>query len=829
MIDTRYIFIDTETTGLSPFTKGHRVIELSCIEYVGRVRTGNVFSHLLNPEGKKSTSKAFKVHQISDESLVSKPTFKDISNEFIKFINGAHIIAFNAAFDTRFLNSELNRAGHPSTVADIGSEVSCAMELAKSKFGISRVSLDAACKRYGIDLTRRTQHGATIDAELAAELYFKLIDISVEPLKKTPQSKPHRTPKAITIPRAYKHPTSNNYVQLNFCKNPECNNFGVPAKNSKKKPDGTLKRGLGNEYKLSPINGKSEYMLTCKLCGQATQLINNRAFTNEQIRINNIGKQKEPCCPNTGNPNDAYGLRYELVTVVDNYGRRTERVLKPACENVTKGVFSNTELYKLDGKTRKSTTWAHVDKKPGKRGKPSKDVRFEEKAAAQRVKCKSCNTRFSIKIDPQQRHYIREQNEPIFLSLVNKGIINRVIEQFQINPKTLYDKINFFYEQCVAFDLYHSGKLGEALEGKQLNLSTDRQHYLSNWGDTNMPMPTRIVNTSTADNETGYVFAATVNFDFDSDAEYIKREHKDKKEVEKASYYRRYSQYILDNDELQRGNGQNQEDIPLQTPAKGLLVHQTYSMLAHFSQLKNLLTPCEHINLFADNDAGFRLSIGAIFNDWVTNNKLSAFQVITERNGGNKLLDQQSGEQLKRRFDLLKEENPDSSPTEIMRFLWQEQINSRITMPGTRSEWIVSPNSRSRFDALLPLTPISDEYLEALINSMESASLNAVDNWFQILRRHINMLERPVTSGTNSKRWNAYAGYNPEWMTKLLEIKRVYFNYCMSNKKSITGESNEETNIATTAAIRIGMANRTYSAKDILNFSLFQNLLTTAS
>jgi len=78
------------------------------------------------------------------------------------------------------------------------------------------------------------------------------------------------------------------------------------------------------------------------------------------------------------------------------------------------------------------------------------------------------------------------------LNLVNKGIVNLVIELFQINPKTLFDKINFFYKQCLAFDLFRSGGLKDALKGKELNLSTDRQHYLSNWDDTNMPMPTRI-------------------------------------------------------------------------------------------------------------------------------------------------------------------------------------------------------------------------------------------------------------------------------------------------------------------------------------------------
>ena len=105
--------------------------------------------------------------------------------------------------------------------------------------------------------------------------------------------------------------------------------------------------------------------------------------------------------------------------------------------------------------------------------------------------------------------------------------------------------------------------------------------------------------------------------------------------------------------------------------------------------------------------------------------------------------------------------------------------------------------------------------------SLMNASLHGVDNWFQILRRHINFLERPVTSTTNSKRLNAYGGYNPEWMVKLIEIKRVYFNYCITNERNNNKKYvGMEKPMPTTPAMRLGLTKRIYAAEELLSFSL---------
>jgi DNA polymerase III epsilon subunit len=822
---TKYVFLDCETTGLDPQKGGHRVIELACIEYRDQRPTGNVFNVQLNPEGKKSTDGAFNVHKISSEILIDKPLFKDVHQQFISIVKDSKLVIFNADFDLKFLNAELNRINYPSTVNSLCAEVICAMKLSKEKFNIKSISQDSACRRYGIDISHRSVHSAYIDASLCAELYFKLTNDELSPLAATPQLNSHKTTKAITIPRAFKVRETGKYLQVNFCKNSECTNFGIAAKNPTYNADRKLNRGLGNDYKLTTNRDKNELLLTCKLCSHSTIMINNRSFAKEIERLSLIGLQKEPSCTNTADPEKPYGERYYFIPKSPEIRKGIAR-LKPKCENVDKGIFSFPELYKLSGKTKPTETIFHSKNRSiGKRSKPVSHVTAEEKLGSQRIECKSCKSRFSVKLDPQQRHYLRDINLPFFYDLMNKGIINRAEEKFRISAKVIYSKIDFFYEQALAFEEYHKQKLEFTLASKSLNLSCDRQHCLSNWGDHNMPMPTPIVNTSTADNDTGYIFVSNINFDFTSDFADIKKEHKDKKEYQKESYYRRYAQYILSDQEAnEQSNGD--ADVQMQIPTKGLLVQQTYSILSHFALLKKMLSPCWNINLYADNDAGFKMAICAVFDDWIAIGKLNAFQVYAERSGGHQLLDKSTAERLKQKDLELQKEFPKLNKSGRLKLLWQEQIFNRVTMPGTRSEWIVSPNMNSRFAGILPLTNVTNMALDKVADLVDAASLHGVDNWFQIIRRHLNMFERPVTSGTNSRRWNAYAGYNPEWMCKILEIKRVYFNYCMTNertnKKKFKGRPKPK---PTTPAMRLGLVQQLYRAEDLLSFSYDAQML----
>lgn len=284
----RIVFVDTETTGLNPH-KGHRVIEIACIEYRDGKKTGRQFNTRLYPDGKSSEDEALAVHNIQDAELVDEPTFKDVLDDFIAIVKDAHVIAYNAAFDMSFINSELLRASYPSTMFDICDRVSCTMEMATAKFNLKRkVKLNNACKRYQIDISHRQIHRALLDAQLCAEVYFNEV-----PLKSTAQSNKHKDTKPIALPKAYKDTNSSEMLQLNFCKNSECANFGVPAKNPTYKNYKTkeLKRGLGNDYKLTRSKN-GVHQLTCTLCDHSTTLVHNRCYSLESKRIENIASKK---------------------------------------------------------------------------------------------------------------------------------------------------------------------------------------------------------------------------------------------------------------------------------------------------------------------------------------------------------------------------------------------------------------------------------------------------------------------------------------------------------------------------------------------------------
>ncbi len=166
----REIIFDTETTGLD--SREDRIIELGGVELVNRFPTGRTFHWLINPQGRQIHADAQAVHGISAADLADKPAFAAIAEEFVALIDGAMLVAHNANFDIGFLNAEFARLGRPP----IGGErVLDTLALAKRKHPMGPNSLDALCRRYGVDNSHRTKHGALLDSELLAEVYIELI------------------------------------------------------------------------------------------------------------------------------------------------------------------------------------------------------------------------------------------------------------------------------------------------------------------------------------------------------------------------------------------------------------------------------------------------------------------------------------------------------------------------------------------------------------------------------------------------------------------------------------------------------------------------------
>jgi DNA polymerase-3 subunit epsilon len=164
--------LDTETTGLS-FRDGHKIVEIACVETKDLIATGKVFHKLINPK-RSMPEEAFKIHGFSQEFLSDKETFEQVADEFIDFIRDKKIIIHNASFDLSFLDGELGSIQKEKIDKKL---IIDSLDVARNKFPGTSNSLDALCKRFNIDLSRRTKHNALLDCELLREVYINLLDV----------------------------------------------------------------------------------------------------------------------------------------------------------------------------------------------------------------------------------------------------------------------------------------------------------------------------------------------------------------------------------------------------------------------------------------------------------------------------------------------------------------------------------------------------------------------------------------------------------------------------------------------------------------------------
>ena len=199
----RQIVLDTETTGLS-FAKGHRIVEIGCVEVKNYIPTGNTFHTYLNPNRSMDPG-ATKVSGITDMMLMDKPEFKKIKKSFLEFLEDSPLVIHNAAFDMGFINGELSLLGHDPIPMQRAIDT---VVIARKKFPGSPANLDALCRRFDIDLSDRTKHGALLDAKLLAEVYLQLVggrqqDLGLTGTLKTqdhsaqayPIERPYQTPR----------------------------------------------------------------------------------------------------------------------------------------------------------------------------------------------------------------------------------------------------------------------------------------------------------------------------------------------------------------------------------------------------------------------------------------------------------------------------------------------------------------------------------------------------------------------------------------------------------------------------------------------------------
>lgn len=166
----REIVLDTETTGFEP-AEGHRIVEIGAVELINHLPTGRTYHQYINPE-RLMPKEAFEVHGLGDDFLRDKPVFARIGRAFLEFIAEAQLVIHNAAFDMKFLNFELERAGLPTLPTARATDT---LMIARQRFPGSPASLDALCRRFGIDNSMREKHGALLDSEILAEVYLELV------------------------------------------------------------------------------------------------------------------------------------------------------------------------------------------------------------------------------------------------------------------------------------------------------------------------------------------------------------------------------------------------------------------------------------------------------------------------------------------------------------------------------------------------------------------------------------------------------------------------------------------------------------------------------
>ena len=184
----REIVLDTETTGFEP-AEGHRIVEIGAVELFNHLPTGRTYHQYINPE-RQMPKEAFEVHGLGDDFLRDKPVFKAIGQAFLDFIGDAKLVIHNAAFDMKFLNAELEWAGLPGLPWARAVDT---LAIARQKFPGAPASLDALCRRFGVDNSAREKHGALLDSEILAEVYLELVggrqpDLVLAPVAAAPQA-----------------------------------------------------------------------------------------------------------------------------------------------------------------------------------------------------------------------------------------------------------------------------------------------------------------------------------------------------------------------------------------------------------------------------------------------------------------------------------------------------------------------------------------------------------------------------------------------------------------------------------------------------------------
>jgi len=567
-------------------------------------------------------------------------------------------------------------------------------------------------------------------------------------------------------------------IQVNFCKNPLCENYGVPAC-ATKQPRGINSQGKSRDTYTLVGSGRKVPMLHCHKCGEYPTLKSNQGIADEVARLSKSLAVEKASCP---------------IITCDNYGV---------------GIDAGKSHYSAFGKTS---------------------------GGSQRYKCKSCNKVFTVRKSTAGQR-APHKNKTVFSLLMNKVPFKRICEVADINPKTIYDKINFLHRQSVAFVADREKKL---LDGKQIHrlyVSVDRQDYVVNWTKRSDKRNTQLSAVGSADNVTGYVFGMHLNYDGSLDSVAIETDASVIGDYELKPPFRKYARLWLQGDyedSIKRSlaskqaaglhnqiegeynaaatridvEASEQASLTNMLPANGVQVHSEYTLYGHFFYLRSLFGGADKIRFFLDQDSGMRASCLTAFQPEISKRTCDAFYVrlnkgLTVDEKRHVLADS------RKHFKAVQSNHPSLTDVEIKLMLVKQRMADMAEIGKWKDRWLLHPfpNMSEPEKAICYLTDFSDYDEDHQAWLYNKASMHGIDCFFMQVRRRLSLLERPVSSASGTgRRWFGYSAYNPAVIVKLLDIFRVYYNYCLTGKDKQT------------PAMRIGLAKGTVPLEDIIYF-----------
>lgn len=578
---------------------------------------------------------------------------------------------------------------------------------------------------------------------------------------------------------------STRLIQVNACKNPSCANYGVPVALARfarrsKAPPGTK----GTQYMLA-ASGKGLPTLHCLLCGEYMPIKSNIGIAEELGRIASyVASAPAPSCPDVA-------CRYHGVAV-SRFG------------------------YQAFGKTTHGS---------------------------QRYRCRACGRTFTVGARPTLRQRMPHKNLAVFKLLLNKMPISRICEVADIAPKTFYDKLDFIHRQALALASQHERKLLEGYERRRFYVSVDRQDYAVNWSGQKDKTNVVLRAIGSADTLSGYVFGMHLNFDPSLNAEAVERDAMLIGDHSLPAPHRRYARLWLTPDYIEaiansaeriakrvkdddatigdeivgryeeaiaRTDIESPELVTVgeSLPKDGMQVHNEYTMYAHFFWLRQLFRNVEKVRFFMDQESGIRAACLSAFEQEIRDRRCDAFYVQL---GKEMTVDQKRHviDECKAAFKRIADAHPSLSRDEVQTFMMKQEMARAAALGKWRDRWLRHPlpNAAEPLKAACYLTDFGDMDEDHLARLYLLASLHSIDRFFMQIRRRLSLLERPFSSASKKRRiWSGYSAYRPGNIEKVLNIFRVYYNYCLAGRKD-----------KKTPAMRLGLVDHVVTPAAILH------------